>query len=62
MTGELVPFAFTVSTDEGKRKEVEIREAPFVYTPNLIATVADTLSQHHSYVSAYNTHYSNTAH
>lgn len=41
ITAELVPFSFPA---EGRR--VEIKEAPFVYVPNLIARVSDSLNQH----------------
>ena len=46
MTAEMVPFFFPV--DGGK--EVEVKEAPFVYARNLIATLSDFLSSHHLYV------------
>ena len=38
---EVVPFTFSAAGGG-----VEIREAPFVYVPNLIARVADTLTHH----------------
>ena len=41
ITTEMVPFTFP--TDGGGD---EIREAPFVYVPNLIARIADTLTHH----------------
>ena len=41
ITAEMVPFTFPA--DGGGD---EIREAPFVYVPNLIARVADTLTHH----------------
>ena len=40
ITAEMVPFTFSAEATE------EIREAPFVYVPNLIARVADTLTHH----------------
>jgi len=41
ITAEVAPFTFT--TADGRD---EIREVPFVYAPNLIARVADTLTHH----------------
>ncbi len=41
ITAEMAPFTFSA---EGGGEE--IREAPFVYMPNLIARVADTLTHH----------------
>ena len=41
MAAEMVPFTFPA---EGRGEE--IHEAPFVYVPNLIARVSDTLNQH----------------
>ena len=41
LTAEMAPFS---STAEGGGEE--IREAPFVYVPNLIARVVDTLNHH----------------
>jgi hypothetical protein len=40
-SAEIVPFTFPA---EGRGAEVH--EAPFVYIPNLIARVSDTLNQH----------------
>lgn len=40
---EMLPFAFTASS----KGPDEFREAPFIYVPNLVAKVADTLEQHH---------------
>ncbi len=42
LTSEMVPFEFST---EGSRALV-FREAPFVFVPNLIAKVADRLTQH----------------
>ena len=47
LTAEMHPFAFPSS---GKGPD-EFREAPFVYVPNLVAKVADTLTQHERYKS-----------
>lgn len=43
--------AFTVTVDKGE----EIREVPFVYFPNLIAKISDTIQQHerYSYIVKY---------
>lgn len=49
LTAEMHPFAFSSS---GKGPD-EFRETPFVYVPNLVAKVADTLSQHQRYKSNY---------
>ena len=38
LAAEMAPFTFSAGGGE------EIREAPFVYVPNLIARVADTLT------------------
>ena len=40
ITAEKGAFTFTVD------KQQEIREVPFVYCPNLIAKVADTVTHH----------------
>ncbi len=32
----------------------EIKEVPFVFRPNLIAAIADTMAQHERYVINYN--------
>lgn len=47
LTAELHPFAFS----SGSKGPDEFRETPFVFVPNLIAKVADTLTQHERYKS-----------
>ena len=42
LTAEMLPFAFS----SGKGEPDEFREAPCVYVPNLIVTVAENLAQH----------------
>ncbi len=39
--------AFTFDVQKGIS---EVREVPFVYRPNLIAAIADTVNRHHKYI------------
>ena len=43
MKAEMVPFAFSAAT---KTEPDKFKEAAFVFVPNLIAKVADRLSDH----------------
>ena len=48
LVAEMMPFAFPAAR---KGEPDEIKEAPFVYVPNLILKVADRLSEHLRYAN-----------